>query len=108
LNERKLSSLPRRIALAIVLGLAWSLAARLGFLIAGLSVMTADAPGATEDPRVITFISACWAFPVLAIIAALGGIVGAIKGWPRLVALTAAPPFMAAAVAVGVLMFWDR
>lgn len=108
LTDRKLASLPRRVALALGLGAVWSMATLPGLYVAAFSVMAADAPGAEKDLRVLTFIYACWAFPVLAVIAALGGVVGAIRGWTRLVAITSTAPFAAAAVAAGAMMLWGR
>ncbi len=108
MTDRKLASFQRRVALALGLGAFWGMATLPGLYIAAFSVMAADAPGSEKDPRVLTFIYACWAFPVLSVVAALGGVVGAIKGWTRLVAITSAAPFAIAAVAASALMLWGR
>jgi hypothetical protein len=108
LPDAKLATLPRRVALAIGLGIFWGFAVLPGLYVAAFSVMAADAPGSAQNPAILTFIYACWAFPILAIIAALGGVVGALKGWSRVIGLTSAAPFAAVAVAASAMMLWGR
>lgn len=108
MSDTKLAPLPRRLALATVLGVFWTFAILPGLYIAGFSVMAADAPGSHQNPAIVTFIYACWAFPVFAVVAALGGLIGALKGWNRLAAVTSALPVAAFVVAVSALALWGR
>ncbi len=106
--DTKLAPLPRRVAMATILGAFWTFAILPGLYIAGFSVMAADAPDSHQNPAIVTFIYACWAFPVFAVVAALGGLVGALKGWNRLAAITSALPLVAIVVAASALALWGR
>jgi hypothetical protein len=108
LPDTNLAPLPRRVALATILGAFWTLAILPGLYIASFSVMAADAPGSHQNPAIVTFIYACWAFPLLAVFAALGGLIGALKGWSRLTAITSVLPLVAVVVAVSALAIWAR
>lgn len=69
----------------------WGLLALFGAYLALMSMTAMHAPGAAKDPKVLIFVFSCWALPVSAGVAAIGGYHGVKQSRPRLALLTALP-----------------
>jgi len=89
------ASKARRI-LAFVLGAIWLVLTVPALGLAAMSVMASDGG---VNTAIYTFVYACFALPLLTLLAAVGGFVSGATGRMRFVAIGSILPFVALAVA---------
>ncbi len=91
----------RRI-LAFVVGAIWLVLTVPALGLAAMSVMASDGG---VNAAIYTFVYACFALPLMTLLAAVGGFVSGATGRMRFVAIGSALPFVALAVAFGAIAF---
>ena len=84
----------------------WGLLALFGAYLAVMSITAMHAPDATKDPKVMIFVLSCWALPVSAGVAAVGGYHGVRRSKPRLALVTALPAIVTLLVFASALGAW--
>lgn len=89
-DNQAISDKERQFHASAVMGV-WGLLALFGAYLAFTSIAALHAPGAVKDPKVLIFVLSCWALPVFAGVAAIGGYYGVRRSSPRLALLTAIP-----------------
>jgi hypothetical protein len=88
--DKPITDRERQFHASAVMGV-WGLLALFGAYLAITSITVLAAPGATKDPKIMIFVFSCWALPVSAGVAAIGGYHGVKQSKPRLALLTALP-----------------
>jgi hypothetical protein len=101
LAERPKASKGKRI-LAVVVGVVWLLLTVPALGLAAMSVMASDGG---VNASIYTFVYACFALPLMTLVAAVGGFVSGATGRLRFVAIGSALPFIALAVAIGAIAY---
>jgi small-conductance mechanosensitive channel len=104
-NQQPSTDHERRFHATAVMGV-WGLLALFGVYLAVTSITALNAPGAAKDPKILVFVSSCWALPIFAGVAAIGGYYGVRRSSPRLALLTAAPAIVTLIVFASAFGAW--
>jgi small-conductance mechanosensitive channel len=89
-DDQPITDKERQFHASAVMGV-WGLLALFGAYLALTSIAVMDEPGAAKDPKIVIFVISCWALPVFAGLAAVGGYHGVMRAKPLIALLTAIP-----------------